>query len=95
VVRGQLAAGGKWKKEETNLLTHFAMKHLLVNCISRPHFVAYSVPTDHTLAMWLMKNLFHPLLAAWTIRSQATLDDCREDYHFPIFELFTPEENEQ
>jgi len=70
-------------------------KSTLVNCISRPHFVAYSVPEDKGLSMWLMKNLFHPLLAAWTIRSQATLDDCREDYHFPIFELFTPEEDDQ
>lgn len=92
VVRGQLAYGGPWKKEDNSLPLHFAMKHLLVNCLSRPHFVAYSVPTDHTLSMWLMKRFFRPLLAAWTIREQVVLDDCREDYDFPIFELFTPED---
>ena len=91
VIRGQLAYGGPWKKEDNSLVLHFALKHLLVNCLSRPHFVAYSVPTDHTLSMWLMKNLFHPLLAAWTIREQIVLDDCEKAYDFPIFELFTPE----
>lgn len=95
ILRGQLAYGGKWKKEDNSLLLHFLLKHLLVNCISRPHFVAYSVPTDHTLAMWLMKKLFHPLLAAWTIREQIVLDDCETVYDFPIFELFTPERNEE
>lgn len=92
VVRGQLAAGGVWKKEENSLLIHFLMKHLLINCISRPHFVAYSVPTDKVPAMWLMKTLFKPLLAAWTIRDQYTLDECEGVYDFPIFELFTPEQ---
>lgn len=95
VVRGQLAYGGPWKKEDNSLVLHFAMKHLLVNCLSRPHFVAYSVPTDHTLAMWLMKHFFHPLLAAWTIREQIVLDDCEGTYDFPIFELFTPETTQE
>ncbi len=91
VVRGQLAYGGKWQPEELDAVSHFALKHLLVNCVSRPHFVAYSVPTDHTLAMWLMKRVFHPLLAGWTIRSQEVLDHAKaEGYDYPIFELFTP-----
>ncbi len=94
VLRGQLAYGGQWKKEDNSLITHFCMKHLLVNCVSRPHFVAYSVPTDRTLAMWLMKHLFHPLLAAWTIREQIVLDDCMDVYDYPIFERFTPETSE-
>lgn len=94
ILRGQLASGGKYKKGESSLIAHLAMKHLLVNCISRPHFIAYSVPDDHPPAMWLMKNLFKPLLAAWTIRDQHTLDACKGTYDYPIFELFTPEDNE-
>ncbi|MBE5800755.1 MAG: glycerophosphodiester phosphodiesterase [Clostridiales bacterium] len=93
IVRGQLAYGGKWKKEDNSLILHFCMKHLLVNVLSRPHFVAYSVPTDHTLSMWLMKHFFKPLLAAWTIRDQHTLDSASE-YDFPIFELFTPDDSQ-
>lgn len=92
IVRGQLAYGGKWQPEELGLAAHFCLKHLLVNCVSRPHFVAYSVPTDHTLAMWLMKHVYHPQLAGWTIRKQQVLDESlTRGYQYPIFELFTPQ----
>ncbi len=90
VVRGQLASGGRRNRGETNAIEHFAMKHLLVNCVGRPHFVAYSVPEDHAPAMWLMKHAYKPLLAAWTIRSQEVLDKALETYDYPIFELFAP-----
>ncbi|MBR4068154.1 MAG: glycerophosphodiester phosphodiesterase [Clostridia bacterium] len=95
IARGQLADGGRYSKGESSLLVHLAMKHLLVNCISRPHFVAYSVPEDKTPAMWLMKNLFKPLLAAWTISDQHTLDACKGVYDYPIFELFIPREEQE
>ena len=91
ILRGQLASGGKWKKEELNLASYIALRSLIVNMISRPHFVAYSVPTDHTVSMWLMKNVFRPLLACWTVRSQQVLDDAyKAGYQYPIFELFEP-----
>lgn len=92
ILRGQLAYGGKWQPEELGAAAHFCLKHLLVNCVSRPHFVAYSVPTDHTLAMWLMKRVFHPLLAGWTIRDQETLNaSLAKGYDYPIFERFIPQ----
>ena len=91
IVRGQLASGGKWDREDLNLPSYIALRSLLVNAISRPHFVAYSVPTDRTLSMWLMKHVFHPRLACWTVRSQQVLDRAiKEGYQYPIFELFTP-----
>ena len=89
VVRGQLASGGKWDKVSTNWISFFALKHLLINVVGRPHFVAYSVPDDKTLSMWLMKRVFKPLTACWTVRSQQVLDGAKE-YDYPIFELFTP-----
>lgn len=91
IVRGQLASGGKWDKAELNLPSYIALRSLMVNAISRPHFVAYSVPTDRTVSMWLMKHVFHPRLACWTVRSQQVLDVAvKEGYQYPIFELFTP-----
>ena len=92
IVRGQLASGGKWDQEALNLPSYIALKYLLVNVLSRPHFVAYSVPTDHVLSVWLMKHVFKPLLACWTVREQTVLDyACKEGYLYPIFELFTPD----
>ncbi|MEG1775131.1 MAG: glycerophosphodiester phosphodiesterase family protein [Clostridia bacterium] len=95
IVRGQLAYGGRWMRSNINGIQHFAMKHLLGNAIGRPHFIAYSVPSDHTLGMWLMKRVFHPLLAAWTIRDQQTLERTQSVYDYPIFELFAPEPAEK
>ena len=92
IVRGQLASGGKWDREALNLPSYIALKYLLVNVLSRPHFVAYSVPHDRVSSMRLMKGVFKPLLACWTVRDQNTLDYAKkEGYLYPIFELFTPE----
>jgi len=92
IVRGQLASGGKRDRDALNLPAYLALKYLLVNVLSRPHFVAYSVPDDRVLSVWLMKRVFKPLLACWTVRGQKVLDYARkEGYLYPIFELFTPE----
>ena len=93
IVRGQLASGGKWKKEDLSLGSYIALRSLIVNAISRPHFVAYSVPTDRTVSMGLMKHVFKPLLACWTVRDQQVLDAAQKaGYQYPIFELFEPAE---
>ena len=92
IVRGQLAMGGAHQPGESSWLEYFLIKYLLINVFGRPHFVAYSCEMDHNLSMWLMKRVFKPVLAAWTIRSQKTLDAANKDYDLPIFELFTPDE---
>ena len=92
IIRGQLAGGGPYKPNpEESRLKHFAMRNLLVNCVGRPHFVAYSAAVDQNPSMWMMKRVFRPLLAAWTLRDQNALDRSRrEGYHLPIFERFIP-----
>ena len=92
VVRGQLAMGGPFNRSETSLLEHFALKYLLINCLGRPHFIAYSCAADRNLSMGLMKRLFKPMLAAWTLRDQALLDYARKDYDMLLFERFIPDE---
>lgn len=93
ILRGQLASGGQ-RDPETGPLAHFAMKFLLVNGISRPHFVSYSCGSDHNLSMWLHKRLCfrQTLLAAWTIRDQESLDKARRHYQMFIFEGFRPDD---
>ena len=92
ILRGQLAMGGARQPAETSWLEYFLLKYLLINVFGRPHFIAYSCEMDRNLSMWMMKRVFRPLLAAWTIRTQATLDTARKAYDLPIFELFTPDE---
>ena len=91
-LRGQLAMGGRRNKQEVGLATHCALKYLLVNALGRPHFVAYQSAGDGNLSMWIMKRLYKPLLAAWTLRTQAALDSAEhKGYHLFIFELFRPQ----
>lgn len=90
VLRGQLASGVKLGGDGLPWYQHFAMKYLLLNAVSRPHFVAYDISCDHNLSVRLMKSLFRPLLAAWTISDKRTLDYARRDYQMPIFERFNP-----
>ena len=91
ILRGQLADGGKRNAAHVNLVSYLALRTLLVNVLSRPHFVAYSFPSERTLSMQLMKHLFKPRLACWTIREQSVLDQAKKaGYDYPIFELFEP-----
>lgn len=92
VIRGQLASGGKRNKDELGPIYHFAMKYLLGNVISRPHFIAYDVKNDRNLSMLMMKKWFHPMLAAWTVRDQGMMDYAKRWYHMPIFERFIPKD---
>lgn len=90
VVRGQLAPGKKDKS--TSPLLYHLLSGLLINCIGRPHFIAYECAHDRHFGMLLMKKLFRPMLAAWTVRDAQTLANATNDgYSMIIFERFTPE----
>ena len=90
-LRGQLAMGGPYTPGEARRAEFWALKYLLINVLGRPHFVAYSCAEDRNLSLWLMKRVFRPLLAAWTVRDQQTLNHAREHYQMPIFEHFIPD----
>lgn len=90
IVRGQLAKGGRYEEGKGTRLEFTILKYLLINVLGRPHFIAYSCAEDRNLSMWLIKRVFKPLLAAWTIRSQVELDQAMKTYDLPIFELFMP-----
>jgi len=90
VLRGQLAMGGPYHAGETNRVQFTVLKYMLLNFLGRPHFIAYSCALDRNLSMGLMKRLFHPILVAWTVRDQKTMDYAQAQYDLPIFELFTP-----
>ena len=92
ILRGQHAPGGRRSPAEISRSVFYPLKYLLINVLSRPHFVAYQCNSDRNLSIWLMKHLYRPLLAAWTIRSQPELDRASRFYQMPIFERFTPDE---
>ena len=89
--RGQLAYDPRRKGERGSLLDR-AGAHLLCNCLSRPDFVAYDHETDRNPSFRLMRRLFHPPLAAWTVRSEEQSKMLLNRYDVQIFEGFLPEQ---
>ncbi|NMD38057.1 MAG: glycerophosphodiester phosphodiesterase, partial [Christensenellaceae bacterium] len=92
VIRGQLSSGIFHKNDLKSPIARFVMKYMLTNIISSPHFIAYNSASDDNLSMKLMKHLFKPTLAAYTLKTQQELDDAiNKGYTMLIFEGFKPE----
>ena len=87
-LRGQLSTG--YFGEGVGALSAFLLKHLLINALSRPHFIAYDFSHDSTPSLWLVRRLFKPVLVAWTVRTQDDLDAARKRYDAVMFEGFVP-----
>lgn len=89
-LRGQLSTGAFGPGIKP--FDAFVLRHLLVNALSRPHFVAYGFDSNETLSLKLIRMLFRPILVAWTVRSQKELDTARKRYDAVMFEGFIPDE---
>ena len=89
VLRGQLSSGKL--SSGIHPVPAFLLRHLLLNMLSKPHFIAYDFYHDRSLSFQLNRRLFKPLLVAWTVRSQADLDIALTRYDAVIFEGFIPE----
>lgn len=89
-IRGQLSTNYN-KPEKRQSAAQWTAQQLLVNVLSRPDFVAYDVRFYRNFSFRVCKALFRPLTVAWTVKSQAQLDECRSAYDLFIFEGFIPQ----
>jgi len=92
-LRGQLSTGQF--DPGTPKTKAFLLKHLLINILSRPHFIAYGFEHDTSLSLKLIRRLFRPLLITWTVRSQHDLDLAHMRYDAVMFEGFIPDTSPQ
>ena len=91
VIRGQLAYDpSKVPQDQHRGLLYWMGARLLMNCISRPDFVAYGYETEGNLSFRVMRMLFQPVLAAWTVRSRKDFERLKDQYDLQIFESFEP-----
>ena len=81
IVRGQLS--GHQLKQSAHI--DFAMRHLLVHCISRPDFLAYDYKKIG-LAPRLCRAIFRVPLFFWTIRTPDAKAKAEQWNATPIFE---------
>jgi hypothetical protein len=91
-VRGQLATDFVKEKIEGSKVQYFILKHLLMNFLTKPDFIAYQHVFKGNLSFTLCRKLYRVKTAAWTIRSQEEYDNNRKYYELFIFEQFTPKE---
>ncbi|MBR3109135.1 MAG: glycerophosphodiester phosphodiesterase [Clostridia bacterium] len=89
-IRGQLAYDPRLGGPPGKGAIHWLGANLLMNWISRPDFVAYCHETDRNLSFRIMRKLFRPVLAAWTVQSPEAFRRLRHQYDLQIFEGFEP-----
>ena len=90
VFRGQLCTNFV-KEHMCRSLSYFLLGKMLTNIAARPDFIAYDWRYRNDLSRRICCDLYHALPVAWTIRSQAELDECRKDFRLFIFEGFEPD----
>lgn len=89
VVRGQLSTRFPKKLRMMPLLKWFSTI-LVVNIISRPHFVAYALRHADSIGFRLARKLYHVPAFMWTVRTEEQYKTCRQQYDAAIFEQIRP-----
>lgn len=90
VIRGQLTENFFRSGNDLPFYLKFALRHQLLNVISRPDFVAYRYTDRKTLSNFICRKLWGVQGVAWTIRTQADFDNAVREGWIPIFENFRP-----
>lgn len=89
IIRGQLSDKFR-RKDGFKGPLYFFLKHLCLNWMTRPDFIAYNHEHANELGFMAATKLFKGKPVAWTIRSQAELDKAKENFSIFIFEQFIP-----
>lgn len=90
VLRGQLATRYA-PSQGLDALLKFLSTTLMVNCLSRPDFIAYNYQHATGLGFRLNHRLYKIPVFVWTVRSRLAYTNCQERYGAVIFENFLPE----
>ncbi|WP_257530757.1 glycerophosphodiester phosphodiesterase family protein [Irregularibacter muris] len=91
VIRGQLSSDFV-KSGDTggDKRLYFLLKHLLLNILSKPNFIAYNHLYHHLLSFKVCRGLYKIPTVAWTIKSVKELQESKKDFDHFIFENFIP-----
>ena len=90
VARGQLVTDLIKEGREGSKLLNFALSKLLLNCLSRPDFIACDGKYKKGLAFFLCRKLFHTPFLYFTVRKKQLLEYNHRHGDHSIFEGFEP-----
>lgn len=88
--RGQLVTILKKKDANQPLPVRFMLSHMLLNFISRPHFIAFDMMKKPTVGILAASSVLGAKKFAWTVRSAEDYNSLKERGVLSIFENFTP-----
>ena len=87
VLRGQLSALPREFTSESKPVA-FALGNLLMNFLSRPHFIAYKEgPLPFTVRMC---RAMKPMTVIWTVNPKSDIKRCEKDHDAVVFEHYKP-----
>ena len=94
VVRGQLSENFTRHGDGKDLpgAVRWVLSNLLLNCRTRPDFIAYRFEDRSALSVKLCRGLYGAQEFSWTIRSREDMAAAEEVGALPIFERFDPRE---
>ena len=90
VVRGQLVGPLQSYQPEVNAIAGFVMAGLLLNCLSRPDFVAYDATAPRFFSPHFQRCVYRTPMAAWTVRAPELEAIIRRRGEIGIFEEIRP-----
>lgn len=90
VVRGQLSTRFTKKKRAGSAALNFALRHLLLNFLSRPHFIAYDHRYADSASLRACQRL-GAMTVGWTPKGEDEIVAAEKEFDAVIFEL-SPEE---
>ena len=92
VTRGQLSSCFH-KDGEKEGISLFCVRHLLLNFVGKPDFIAYNHKHMNAVSRRICEKLYRTCGAAWTITSKEELERAKGHFDVFIFERFIPDEN--
>ena len=92
VVRGQLSENFARHGDGKSLpgVVRWVLSNLLLNCRTRPDFIAYRFEDRSSLSLKLCRGLYGAQEFSWTIRSKVDMETAEKDGALVIFEQFDP-----
>jgi len=90
VIRGQLADDFVHKKYFKSKIQNWVLTNMIFNAVNKPDFIAYNHHFKNRKCLFFWKKILGCSMAAWTIKSQAELDNAAGFFDIIIFDSFIP-----
>lgn len=92
VVRGQLSHAflKKGKGGGQPLINRIVLQLMLLNCKTRPDFIAYCLQDRKNLSVWLCRKIYKVQEVNWTVKNKEEMAEAERLGNLVIFEQFDP-----